>query len=521
MSDPLKSLLTPTAVTDAPPAALLGYQQRWVADDSALKIGEKSRRIGLTWGEAADDALIASAEDGSNVFYISATQDMALEYIEAAAMWARIYDLAAGEIQDGVFDDGEKEIKTYRIDFPKSGKRIVALSSRPANLRGKQGVIVIDEAAFAPDLAGLLKAAMAMLMWGDKVRIISTHDGQDNPFAQLIDQVRAGKRRGTVHRITFAEAVADGLFRRVCLRKKKPWTPEAEQEWVDEVRGYYAEDAEEELDVVPSKGGGTYLPLALIESRQAPGVPIIRMRWSDEFGLLPEPQRAAEVAAWIKEVLAPVLAGLDKGRRHGFGEDFARVGDLTVLPVLEEGQDTILRVRLVVEIGNCPFSQQKQVIGAIGDGLPRFHSAAFDATGNGADIAEWAADKWGRARIAQIKLSDSFYLENMPRFKAALEDATLDELPQDDQCRDDLRAIKRINGIPKLERTKTQRAGGEGKRVQRHGDFAIGLFLGHFAMKRDVAPIEFTSAPSRASRWDGRGSDEDDDIPCDTDTGAY
>jgi phage FluMu gp28-like protein len=237
--------------------------------------------------------------------------------------------------------------------------------------------------------------------------------------------------------------------------------------------------------------------------------------------LLPEPQRAAEVAAWIKEVLAPVLAGLDKGRRHGFGEDFARVGDLTVLPVLEEGQDTILRVRLVVEIGNCPFSQQKQVIGAIGDGLPRFHSAAFDATGNGADIAEWAADKWGRARIAQIKLSDSFYLENMPRFKAALEDATLDELPQDDQCRDDLRAIKRINGIPKLERTKTQRAGGEGKRVQRHGDFAIGLFLGHFAMKRDVAPIEFTSAPSRASRWDGRGSDEDDDIPCDTDTGAY
>ena len=71
------------------PAALLPYQQRWIADDSPLKIAEKSRRIGLTWAEAADNVLIASSEGGSNVFYISATQDMAIEYIEACAMWAR------------------------------------------------------------------------------------------------------------------------------------------------------------------------------------------------------------------------------------------------------------------------------------------------------------------------------------------------------------------------------------------------------------------------------------------------
>ena len=277
--------------------------------------------------------------------------------------------------------------------------------------------------------------------------------------------------------------------------------------------------------MVPSKGGGTYLPLALLESRQAPGVPIVRMRWSDDFGLLPEPVRAAEVADWIKEARQPHLAGLDKARRHGFGEDFARSGDLTVLPVLEEGADTILRVRLVVEIGNCPFSQQKQIIGAIGDWLPRFYSAALDATGNGADLAEWAADKWGRYRIEQVKLTDAFYLENMPRFKAALEDATLDNLPQDDQTRDDLRAIKRINGTPKIDRNKTQRKDAEGKRVQRHGDFAIGLFLGHYAMKRDVAPIEFTGVPASSGRWSDtpstRRDDDDDDDAHDTDSGAW
>lgn len=506
--NPLESTLTNEAAGNAPPPVLLGYQQRWVADDSPLKIGEKSRRIGLTWGEASDDVLIASEEGGSNVFYISATQDMALEYIEACAMWARAFDLAAGEIEEGIFhDDGDKEIKTYRIDFPKSGRRIVALSSRPANLRGKQGVVVIDEAAFAPDLAGLLKAAMAMLMWGDKVRIISTHNGDDNPFNELINEVRAGKRGGTVHRFPFAEAVADGLYHRVCLRKGRPWSKEAEDAWVADVRKFYGADAEEELDVIPARGGGTYLPLALIEARMVAvggdDVPLVRQRWTAEFGLLPEPVRAAEIAAWCREHLERLMARLDPLRKHSLGEDFARIGDLTVLTVLEDGTDAVARCRLVVEIGNLPFSQQKQIIAFIGDRLPRFCSGSFDAGGNGAEIAEWAADRWGHQRIEQVKLSDALYLEQMPRFKAALEDATLDHLPRDSQCRDDLRAIRKIDGVPKLPRAKTQAA--DGKRLQRHGDFAISLFMAHRALKREVAPIEFMSLPAQEDGLDFGG----------------
>ena len=505
MTNPLTSLLDRDALSDSPPAALLGYQQRWIADDSLLKIAEKSRRIGLTWGEAADDALIAASAEGSNVFYISATQDMALEYIEAAAMWARVYDLAASEIEEGVFDDGDKEIKLYKIDFPRSHKRIVALSSRPANLRGKQGIIVIDEAAFAPDLAGLIKAAMAMLMWGDKVRIISTHDGDTNPFNELIQEVRAEKRKGSVHRITFADAVADGLYGRVCMRKNRPWSQAGQDAWVADVRNFYGADADEELDVIPSKSGGSFLSLALIESRMSTLPIIVRQRWTDEFGLLPEPIRNMEVAEWCEECLSPALEFLDTLRTHGFGEDFARVGDLTVFTLLEETQSLVQRVRIVVEIGNCPFAQQKQVLKYIGDRLPNFRSAALDAGGNGADMAEYAADVYGHARVAQIKLNDKFYLENMPRFKAALEDATLDELPRDEQCRDDLRAIKKIDGIPKLPKAKTQTkdAAGTGKKVQRHGDFAISLFLGHFALStiRGYA-FEFESLPDKSERFE-------------------
>ncbi|MBL4831606.1 MAG: hypothetical protein JKY55_17195 [Aliivibrio sp.] len=42
---------------------LLGYQKRWIADDSPLKIAEKSRRTGLTWAEAADAVLSYWAKD--------------------------------------------------------------------------------------------------------------------------------------------------------------------------------------------------------------------------------------------------------------------------------------------------------------------------------------------------------------------------------------------------------------------------------------------------------------------------
>ncbi|MBA3997062.1 MAG: hypothetical protein C0466_07815 [Candidatus Accumulibacter sp.] len=506
VDNPLMAIAMEIAV-DAPPPVLLGYQQRWVADQSPLKVAEKSRRIGLTWGEAADNVLIASASDGSNVFYISATQDMALEYIEACALWARAYDLAAGEIEEGIFlDDGDKEIKLYKIDFPKSGKRIVALSSRPANLRGKQGVVVIDEAAFAPDLAGLLKAAMAMLMWGDKVRIISTHNGDENPFNELINDILAGKRGGAVHRITFSDAVADGLFRRVCMRKGKPWSQAAEDAWVAEVRKFYGDDATEELDVVPAQGGGTYLPLALIEARQAPEVPIVRMRWKAEFGLLPEPVRSREVAEWCREHLEPILAQLDRGRPHGFGQDFARVGDLTVITALEESASLVNRPVLVAELGNCPYKQQEQILDFIADRLPRLRGGALDANGNGGQIAEHAADRYGHDRIQQIHITEKFYMEQMPRFKAHLEDATLDGLPRDEQCRDDLRAIKKIGGVPKIPKAKTQAA--DGKKVQRHGDFAISLFLADYAMHTELSGV--CTGFESASRYQG-SSDNDDD----------
>lgn len=473
------------------PAVLLPYQRAWIDDPAKLKVSEKSRRTGLTWAEAADDVLIAAAAKGAggqNVYYIGYNQDMAIEYIEACAMWAKAFSRAASAIEEGIWeeDSEDKHIKTFTIKFPDSGHRIVALSSRPANLRGKQGVVVIDEAAFHEKLDQLLKAALALLIWGGKVRVISTHNGDTNPFNELIHEVRAGKRRGSVQRIEFQEAVSQGLFQRVCLRLGEEWTEEAERQWVREVYDFYGDDAAEELDVVPSHSAGSYLSRVLIESRMAEA-PVLRLSRGDDFGKWPLHLRQAEIRDWCERELLPRLEALNPDREHCLGEDFARSGDLTVIAPQEIGQDLVRRTKLLVELRNIPFKQQEQILFYIMDRLPGLRSAALDARGNGQQLAEAAADRYGSALVHQVMLSDKWYAEALPGFKAAFEDGDI-EVPKDGDVLDDLRMLQVINGVPKLPKASSGR--GEEKR---HGDAAIALALAWYASKQEGAPIEFMS----------------------------
>lgn len=501
---------------DALPFALLPYQQRWIADPAPFKIAEKGRRTGLTWAEAADDVLIAAADKsagGQNVYYLGTDKEMTEEYIDACALWAKQFNRAATAIDEGLWDEDkdDRHIKTFTIRFPESGHKITALASRPRKLRGRQGVLVGDESAFQDDLPALLKAAMAFLIWGGMVRLISTHDGDDNEFNQLIQEIRAGKRKGSIHRIAFREAVKEGLYQRICLRLGRPWTQAAEDAWVQETYDYYADDADEELDLIPSKGGGVYLTMGMILSRMSLATPIVRANWPPEFAYESEEARYQTVQAWCIENLLPHLQALEPALAHAIGGDYGRVGDLTVYPILEEGTDLIRRCKLWVELGQCPYKQQEQIFNFICDRLPKLRGAALDSLGIGSALAEFARQKYG-ALVNEVKLSETFYLQNMPKFKAALEDGLLDDIPQDDQIRDDLRAIKKIDGIPKMPKTKSQKKSDDGKRVQRHGDGAIALFLANVAMSTESVPMEFESTGTRTTCRDLNDTRELKDI---------
>ena len=452
-----------------------------------MKVCEKSRRVGLSWAESGDCALTAASAKGDDCWYIGYNQDMAKEFIRDVAFWAKHYSLVAEEIEEAVLKDEDKDILTFVVKFA-SGFRVTALSSRPSNLRGKQGIVVIDEAAFHDDLQGLIKAAMALLMWGGKVRIISTHDGDSNPFNELIQDCRAGKLPYSVHRIEFQEAVVQGLFQRICLATGKEWSHQAEVDWVKSMYAFYGDNAAEELDVIPSSGSGAYLTRAQIEACMKDGVPVLRLSLQDGFSLQPAHLREAEVRDWCEKQLLPLLMSLDPSCDHFFGEDFARSGDLTAIWPLVQTRTLGLQTPFLVELRNVPFEQQKQILFYLVDRLPRFRSGAMDARGNGQFLAEVAMQKYGAARIAQVMLSIEWYRNHMPPFKAAIEDKTL-ALPKDADVLADLRAVRMEKGVAKVPDNARVR-GSDGR--DRHGDTAIALVLATYAVfQMEPVVIEF------------------------------
>lgn len=493
---------------------LLGYQKRWIQDDSVLKIAEKSRRTGLTFAEAADSSLTAGTakgEGGSNVFYVGSNKEMAREFIDAVGLWAKIFDKAAGEAQEEVLNDEDKDILTFVIYF-ESGFKVQALSSNPSNLRGMQGTVIIDEAAFHDRLAEVLKAALALTMWGAKVRLISTHNGVGNLFNQLIQDSRAGRKRYSIHTITLDDACREGLYKRICQVQKIEWTQEKEDEWKANLLKDTAtkEDALEEYYCVPKASSGQYIPMVLIESAMKPGPNILEIESPEGFIEWPEGARHIFIQHWCDTVLQPEIDKLDPRHSHSFGEDFARKGDLSQFVPLAQRKDLTKYVPFFVELRNMPYKSQEQVLFYLLDRLPRKRGMAFDATGNGGYLAESAALRYGTEMVAQVNLNEPWYREWMPKLKAQFESQNID-IPKHENVRDDLCQIQVINGVPKIDKGKTK--GSDGK--QRHGDFAVALAMAERASWMEGSAIEFTPLPSKIE------SDEDDDDYHSFDRGAW
>lgn len=513
----LHGVEVPQDIAEAVPGndpVFLPYQQRWFEDASQIMIAEKSRRTGLTWAEAGRNVMNAAKprrRGGCNTFYVGSKQEMALEYIAACALFARAFnELAEADVYEQTFwDDGKREeILTYMIRFPKTGRKIQALSSRPSNLRGLQGDVVIDEAAFHESLEELLKAALALTMWGNKVRLISTHNGVDNPFNAYIQDAREGRKDYSIHRITLDDAIAEGLYKRICYVTGQEWSPEAEKQWRD---GLYKnapniESAEEEYGCVPKKSGGAYLSRVLIEQAMVAdhSIRICRYEAPPGFEEWPPQRREAEVLAWCIEHLQPELARLDSNQRHVFGEDFARRGDLTIFCPLAILPNLRKRVPFVVELRNMTYEQQRQVLFYVTDRLPRFSGAAFDATGNGGYLAEQARLKYGPLLVDEVMLNRPWYQEWMPKLKGEFEAFNLD-VPRHQTTLDDLLHIHVVDGIPLIDKGRTRDAGATNATSRRHGDFAVALALAIRASFMTGYSVQFQSTGPRASRDVGDG----------------
>ncbi len=482
------------------PKVLLPYQARAVSlldsTGTNVLVVEKSRRIGLTWGLAAYAVLRAAREKaagGMDVMYISYSQEMTREFIDACAMWARAFSLAAQEAEETFFADndetGDRSIKAFRIGFA-SGFEIMALSSAPRGLRGKQGVVIIDEAAFVDNLAQLLKAALAFLMWGGQVVVCSTHDGTENVFNATVQDVLAGRLPYHHVRIDFDQALAEGLYERICLVRARAWSPEAEAAWRQEIIAFYGDGADEELFCVPTMGSGAWLPAPLIEARMTAIAPVLRLELPPDFLHRDRVSRASLLAPFTEE-LKGVLKGIDLKPRYAFGFDFARVADLSVVSLLAIEPQLRRREALSIEMRGVPGDEQKAIVADVLECVrARLVGAAFDATGMGWIVAEDMGRRFGFREnedspgiVWAIKFTEDWYRLHMPPLKAAFEDDAI-ALAKDADHLGDLRAVKLVRGIPRVPPAReVEKGDGAKKGKRRHGDYAIALALAHFASR--------------------------------------
>lgn len=478
--------------------AFLPYQQTWFADHSRVKMYTKSRRIGISWTEAADAALTAAKASGMNVTYICYDKDITKNFISDCAFWAKAYNLAASAIDEHteIFrdNDEDKSCLIYTIHFA-SGHTIEAIAGTPRKLRGRKGRVIIDEAAWLDTgvLPEIMAGALALLIWGGDIRLITTYNGTENDYYELEQDVINGKLPYSRHLTTFREAIDQGLYKRICLVSGGEWSQQREDEFVRSTYADYGDKANQELDCIPANSLGAYIPRTVIEQCQVPA-PILKWIEPDQFTLLPASQREAKCLAWIADNLVPHILNLNPHHRSYFGQDFGRSCDASVILPLQEDDHLILRCPFALEMWNIPHEQQRQVLVWLIDHLPRFISGTMDGRGNGNYLAETTQQLYGIGRIHLVQANQPWYVEWLPKYKAALQDKQI-ELPQSADWLYDHRLIELDKGKPRMSDKHIK--GTDGRK--RHGDGAIAGLNAWHAYCNASYEIDFQSDSPRSN----------------------
>lgn len=429
----------------------LGYQQRYLADTSTFKIVQKSRRIGFTYVQSYEDVREAAAGQW-DVWFSSADESAAKEYIEYCGMWAKILNLAGSEVEESVIHD-EKDIKVLSIRFA-SGKRINALSSSPKAFRSKGGKVVLDEFAFHERARELWKAASPARLWGYPIRVISTHNGTGTLYNEFVTAAIEGRNNASVHTVTLMDAIEDGLVDKIL---KRTATQEDRQRFIEECRGIAGDEDSfnEEFMCVPVDGNKSFLPYELLATVQLPKAELL---W-------PSHEIPAETGN--------LYLGMDIGRRK----------DLSVIWI-DEKVGPITFTRAIVTMEKMKFGTQREMLYSfLKDN--RIQRACIDETGIGMQLAEEAIDEFGESRVEGITFTAPVKKEMAFALKTSFENRSK-FIPQDTQVVKSFNSVKRAITVAGNERF-------EGGTDESHADDFWACALATHAADKDPGPVRISS----------------------------
>lgn len=381
----------------------LPYQEAWLKDESMLKIWEKTRRGGMTYVQSYEDVRDAVAGKW-DVWFSSADDTAAKEYIRYCEQWTRLFKEAARPLQEEVISESGKPIQTYRITF-KSGKRITALSSNPNQFRSKGGKVVLDEFAHHKNASVMWEAAEPVTTWGFPLRILSTHFGVSSRFNRLIEAARKGKLNASVHRTDILSAIDEGLLDKIFRRRT---TTAEREEWIEDKQSRIGSAAwRQEYLAMPADEQGALLTYELID------------KCSEDDTL----KSLAEITNFFY-----------------VGMDIARRANLSVIWVAEK-IDRRLYTRIVKPFRDVRFSEQYEE-------LKRYLShplcmrACLDMTGIGEQLTEEAQEDFGKWKVEGVRFSNASKEAMAYQLLTMMEDRNF-ILPDSPAIREDFHSIEK------------------------------------------------------------------------------
>lgn len=475
----------------------LPYQIDWLDDDSPVKIWEKSRRIGATYVQSYEDVRDCILHKVPSVWFSSADESAAKEYILYCIQWAKIFDIAAEDLGEVVIDS-DKDIKALVIQFA-NGTRIHALSSNPSAFRSKGGKVVWDEAAHHKDQLAMWKAAKPTATWGFPIRILSTHNG-NCLFSMFVEAVNKGKLKWSLHRTDIHTAVDQGLYDKI---KGRPTTEEEREEWKEELRRDCFDEQVwlEEYCVIVQDGANSILNYDLITRCEEDNIlwhqDIIPTEWDGkdkELGVIEAPQDKS--SRWVHDKIKDLRQWLNSLQILGnlfIGYDIARKGHLSCIWITEQLYNR-RTTRMVLILKNMPFWVQKRLLWVF-LGYKKMSRTCIDETGLGMNLAEDSIYKFGKARVEGINFATGgIKLEMAFNLVKVMEDRTL-LIPSDTKIRDDLHSVKKITTL-----TGNVRLASNSNETDGHADRFWALGLAEHAAGNGVSGLPKSASRKRKSK---------------------
>ena len=418
---------------------VLAYQERWIRDDSQLKIAVWSRQSGKSFA-AALRAVLKCMESRTQYIILSKGERQSRLFMEKVkdfcVLFKRLKALPA-------FNELETEEKTMEVYFPHNHSRIIGLPANPDTARGYTGHIVLDEFAFHGDARKIYAACFPIITRGYSIEVISTPNGTAGKFYEIakqaglvgkdetgnskLDEAETGNQKldkeavssfqfpvssslWSGHRVDIFDAVRQGLPANIHLLRSGC---DDEETWLQEYCCQFLSDA------------ANYIPIELI-------LTCVHEDATTDWGL--------GSGDWELGKGKPQPPGPSPQHPELYlGVDIGRKRDLTIAWLFEKVGD-VLWSRVLLTLKDMSFDAQEKLIFSLIDlGVRR---AGIDASGLGMMLAEHAVQKYGEV-VEPTTFTAQLKERLAPMVKQAFEERTV-RIPDNREVRADINSVKRF-----------------------------------------------------------------------------